>query len=187
MSGIPYILLAMAFWGAACLTLYTYAGYPVLVYFISHWHPQRWRQEPILPTVSIVLAVHNGAALLREQINRLLSLDYPPNLINLIVVSDGSTDGTDEILKNIHHPSLMSIHYAERRGKAAAVNVGVQIAVGEIVLFVDIRPRPAPDSLKLLVSNFADSHIGCVTGELVLLNENHTLGARAVGGPLLAV
>jgi cellulose synthase/poly-beta-1,6-N-acetylglucosamine synthase-like glycosyltransferase len=182
MSGTPHLVLVWAFWGAVALTLYTYVGYPVGIYFCSRLHPREWRQSPILPRVSIILAVCNGAELLRRQINRLLSLHYPPNLIDIIVVSDGSTDGTHEILKNIRHPAVKSILCQERRGKAAAVNVGVQNARGEILLFVDIRPRLARNSLKLLVSNFADPHVGCVTGELVLLDEDHTAGAKAVGG-----
>jgi cellulose synthase/poly-beta-1,6-N-acetylglucosamine synthase-like glycosyltransferase len=162
--------------------LFTYAGYPLWIYFLSRWHPQPWRQESILPTVSIILAVHNGASLIRRQIDRLLAFDYPANLINLVVVSDGSTDGTGEIMKRIHDSAVKSVTYLERRGKAAAVNIGLENATGEIVLFVDIRPRPARNSLKLLVSNFADPRVGCVTGELVLVDENHSGTAKAVGG-----
>jgi poly-beta-1,6-N-acetyl-D-glucosamine synthase len=181
MSDIPHLMLAWAFWGAVILTLYIYIGYPLWMYVRSRLHPRVWRQTPILPTVSIILAVHNGATLLRRQINRLLSLDYPMNLMELIVVSDGSTDGTDQILKSIRDPAVKSILCPERRGKAAAINVGVQNAMGEILLFVDIRPWPVRDTLKLLVSNFADPHVGCVAGELVLRDEDHTAGAKAVG------
>ena len=182
MNGAIHLSLVCAFWGALVLTLYTYVGYPVWIYSCGRWNPREWHQAPIWPTVSIILVVHNGAALLRRQINRLLSLDYPPNLVDIIVVSDGSTDGTHEILKNIRHPAVKSIPCPERRGKASGVNVGMQNAKGEIVLFVDIRPSPARNALKLLVSNFADPHVGCVTGELVLRDESHTAGAKAVGG-----
>jgi cellulose synthase/poly-beta-1,6-N-acetylglucosamine synthase-like glycosyltransferase len=102
--------------------------------------------------------------------------------LNIIVVSDGSTDGTNEILSSIRHPSVRIILCQERRGKAAAVNAGLQNAKSEVVLFVDIRPRPARNSLRLLVSNFADPSVGCVTGELILRDESHTAGAKAVGG-----
>ena len=77
---------------------------------------------------------------------------------------------------------MKTIAWHERRGKAAAVNAGLQNSEGELVLFVDIRPRPARDSLKLLVSNFADPCIGCVTGDLVLRTESHSASAKAVGG-----
>jgi cellulose synthase/poly-beta-1,6-N-acetylglucosamine synthase-like glycosyltransferase len=182
MSGALHFVLVGAFWGAAVLTLYTYVGYPAWIYFRSRWHAQTWRQAPIFPTVSIILVVHNGAALLRRQINRLLSLDYPADRFDLVVVSDGSTDNTDEILNSISHPAVKSIRCPERRGKAAAVNIGMQNSSGEIQLFVDIRPELEIDAVKLLVSNFSDPSVGCATGELILHDEGHTTGAKAVGG-----
>jgi cellulose synthase/poly-beta-1,6-N-acetylglucosamine synthase-like glycosyltransferase len=182
MNGTLHLSLVFAFWGAFALLIYTFVGYPLWIYLCSRLVSRAWRREPIFPTVSVVLAVHNGATLVRRQIRRLLSLDYPLNLLDLIVVSDGSTDGTDKIISSIRHPAVKVIALKERRGKAAAVNVGLQNSTGEIVLFVDIRPWPARDSLKLLVSNFADPQIGCVTGELILRDEGHTAGARAVGG-----
>jgi cellulose synthase/poly-beta-1,6-N-acetylglucosamine synthase-like glycosyltransferase len=182
MSGTLHVALMCSFWTASALFVYTFVGYPALIYVNSRLRPRSWRQEPILPTVSIVLAIHNGATLVRRQISRLLLLDYPSNLLNIIVVSDGSTDGTDEILRSVRHPSVKIILWKERRGKAAAVNTGLQCTESEVVLFVDIRPRPARNSLRLLVSNFADPSVGCVTGELILRDESHTPGAKAVGG-----
>jgi cellulose synthase/poly-beta-1,6-N-acetylglucosamine synthase-like glycosyltransferase len=182
MSGTLHVTLVGAFLGALALVAYTFVGYPLWIYFCSRLLSRTWRQEPILPSVSMVLAVHNGATLIRLQIRRLLSLEYPSNLLNLIVVSDGSTDGTDEILMSIRDPAVKTVVWKERRGKAAAVNAGLQNAKGEVVLFVDIRPLPARNSLKLLVSNFADPHVGCVAGDLVLREECQTPGAKAVGG-----
>jgi poly-beta-1,6-N-acetyl-D-glucosamine synthase len=181
MSGAQHSILIGAFWGALALTLYTYAGYPAWIYARSLWHPRKWLQTPIFPTVSIILVVHNGAALLRRQINRLLSIDYPAGRFDVIVVSDGSTDGTYEILRSVLHPAVKTILCAERRGKAAALNVGMQHATGEILVFVDIRPRLEFDAIKVLVSNFSDPAVGCATGELVLHDEGHTTGAKAVG------
>ena len=99
-------VLAYAFWCAACLMLYTYAGYPLWIYLRSRLHPRPPRQEPMLPRVSIILAVHNGAALLRQKIDHLLSLDYPRDRMEIVIVSDGSTDGTDDILKEFTDPRL---------------------------------------------------------------------------------
>jgi poly-beta-1,6-N-acetyl-D-glucosamine synthase len=181
MSGALYLTVLCAFWSAAAVMAYTYVGYPAWIYFCSRLYPRKWRQAPILPSVSIILVVYNGAALLRRQINRLLSFDYPPNLMNLIVVSDGSTDGTSEIVRSVRFPSVKCILCPEHRGKAAALNVGIQNAKGEIILFVDIRPWPDRNALKLLVSNFADPEVGCAAGELVLRQEDHTASAEAIG------
>jgi cellulose synthase/poly-beta-1,6-N-acetylglucosamine synthase-like glycosyltransferase len=175
-------VLAYAFWCSACLMLYTYAGYPLWMYLRSRLHPRPPRQGPMLPTVSIILAVHNGAALLRLKVDHLLSLDYPRDRMEIVIVSDGSTDGTEDILKEFPDPPVRSIRCSEHRGKAAALNIGMQSATGEILLFLDIRPTLECNALQLLLSNFADPRVGCVAGELVLRDDGHDAGAKAVGG-----
>jgi len=175
-------VLAYAFWCAACLMLYTYAGYPLWIYSRSRLHPWPPRQGPMLPTVSVILAVHNGAALLRLKVDHLLSLDYPRDRMEIVIVSDGSTDGTDDILRQLPDPPVRSIRCSEHGGKAAALNMGMQSATGEILLFLDIRPTIESNALQLLLSNFADPHVGCVAGELVLHDDGHGAGAKAVGG-----
>ena len=180
MSGIHVI--SYVFWCAAFLLLYTYAGYPLWIYLRSRLHPQPQQQVAMLPTVSIILAVHNGAALLRQKVAHLLSLDYPQDRIEIEIVSDGSTDGTDDILDEIRHPHVKCFRCPEHRGKAAALNIGMQSATGEILLFLDIRPWIEKNALHLLLSNFADPQVGCVAGELVLRDNGHDAGAKAVGG-----
>ena len=180
MSGIH--IYTYAFWCAACLLFYTYAGYPIWIYLRSRLFPRPSRQGSILPTVSIILAVHNGAALLRQKVDHLLSLDYPLDQMEIEIVSDGSTDGTDEILKDFKDPHVRCIRCSEHCGKAAALNLGIQSATGEIIVFIDIRPWMEKNALQLLLSNFADPRVGCVTGELVLRDDGHDPGAKAVGG-----
>jgi cellulose synthase/poly-beta-1,6-N-acetylglucosamine synthase-like glycosyltransferase len=131
--------------------------------------------------VSVVLAVHNGAALLPHKIEHLLGLDYP-NIKEIIIVSDGSTDGTAELLAREHHARLTTIILDEHRGKAVALNAGVAKATADVILFVDIRPEIAPGAIQQLVSNFADPTVGCVTGELILRNEANDAASAAVSG-----
>jgi cellulose synthase/poly-beta-1,6-N-acetylglucosamine synthase-like glycosyltransferase len=173
---------AFVFWCATLLLLYIYAGYPLWIYFRSRFHSRPPRQAHMLPSVSIILAVHNGASLLRQKVDHLLSLDYPRDRMEIVIVSDGSTDGTDDILEEFPHPAVRSIRLSEHRGKAAALNVGMQNATGEIFLFNDIRPWIENNALHLLLSNFADPQVGCVAGELVLHDDSHEAGAKAVGG-----
>jgi glycosyltransferase involved in cell wall biosynthesis len=180
MSGIH--LQTYAFWFAACFMLYIYAGYPLWMYLRSRLEPCPQRQGSVLPTVSVILAVHNGAALLRQKVAHLLSLDYPQDRIEIEIVSDGSTDGTDEILKEFEDPRVKCFRCPEHSGKAAALNIGIESATGEILLFLDIRPWIESNSLQLLVSNFDDPRVGCVTGELVLRDDGHDAGAKAIGG-----
>jgi glycosyltransferase involved in cell wall biosynthesis len=111
--------------------------------------------------VSVILAVHDGIALLPDKIQHLLELDYP-NIEEIVIVSDGSTDGTAELLVWQHHAILKAIILEEHRGKAAAINAGMEAATAEIILFVDIRPEIAPGAIGRLVSNFADAKVGCV-------------------------
>jgi biofilm PGA synthesis N-glycosyltransferase PgaC len=174
-------LLTFVFWSAASLTLYTYVGYPVWMLVRSRFWPRLWRQAPMLPSVSVILVAHNCETLLRQKIDQLLSLGYPPERIEFIVVSDGSKDGTNGMLTRLRHPLIKSIILPERCGKAAALNAGMQSAKGEILLFQDVRPRLESQSLHFLLSNFADPTIGCVTGEVVLCDESHDQVTKAVG------
>ena len=161
--------------------LYTYAGYPVVMCLLARLRPRPWKVAPIRPSVSIVLAVHNGIALLPRKIRHLLDLDYR-NMKEIIVVSDGSTDGTAELLASQQHPLVKSIVLKEHGGKAVAVNTGVAEATGDVILFVDIRPEIAPAAIQQLVGNFADPKVGCVAGELTLRREGHDATSAAVGG-----
>jgi cellulose synthase/poly-beta-1,6-N-acetylglucosamine synthase-like glycosyltransferase len=170
-----------AFWVAAIGILYAYIGYPIGIWVISRLRPRPWKSAPVHPPVSIILAVHNGMPLLPAKLHHLLSLDYSA-LQEVIVVSDGSTDGTAEFLARQQHPLLRAITLPVHSGKAAALNAGMASAAGEILLFVDIRPVIAPGALRRLVANFADPRVGCVTGELTVLREGHDAASGAVGG-----
>ena len=161
--------------------LYTYAGYPVMMWMLSRLRPRPWMVAPITPSVSIVLAVHNGVALLPQKIEHLLGLDYP-NIQQIIIVSDGSTDGTAELLEGLHHPRIHTIAIEGQNGKAVAVNAGVAVATADVIVFVDIRPEIGPGAIQQLVSNFADGKVGCVSGNLKLRDEGHDAASAAVGG-----
>jgi cellulose synthase/poly-beta-1,6-N-acetylglucosamine synthase-like glycosyltransferase len=160
---------------------YTYAGYPIVMWILSRLRPKPWAVNEISPSVSIILAVHNGKALLPRKIKHLLGLDYR-NINKIIIVSDGSTDGTAELLARQSHPRLTVIILDEHCGKAVAVNAGMAKATSEVILFVDIRPEIAPGAIQQLVSNFADPKVGCVAGELILRKKSHDRASAAVSG-----
>ena len=171
--------MIVLFWLAASVVVYAYAGYPLWMYVRSRVRPRKWKQAEIYPSVSIIMAVHNGAKLLRPKISHLLNLDYPA-VVEVLVVSDGSDDGTDQVLESISDPRLVKIICPEHRGKANALNHAISRANGEILVFVDIRPRLEPNALRQIVSNFADPSIGCVAGELCLRIADHDAGTQAV-------
>lgn len=161
--------------------LYTYVGYPAVIWMLSRLRPRPWHAAPISPSISIVMPVHNGAVLLPHKIYHLLNLDYP-HIKQIIIISDGSTDGTAELLASQHHPLITSIILNEHSGKAVAMNAGIARATADLILFVDIRPEIAAGAIQQLVSNFADPKVGCVAGELILRHDSHDATSAAVGG-----
>ena len=177
--------MSWVFWISLAIILYTYAGYPVIIALIARFGARPWKREPwpaAFPApISVVMAVHNGAAMLPEQLKHLLGLE-PCLIREVIVVSDGSTDETNQILSQASDPRLRVFLLPEQSGKCVAVNHGVAQATGEILLFVDIRPRIEAGALTSLLANFADPTVGCVAGELVLSQEGHDATASAVSG-----
>jgi cellulose synthase/poly-beta-1,6-N-acetylglucosamine synthase-like glycosyltransferase len=171
----------IVFWLSLTGILYTYAGYPVAMWIFARLRPRPWKVAPITPSVSVVLAVHNGAALLPRKIQQLLGLDYP-NIKEIIIVSDGSTDGTAELLARQRYPLFKIVVLKEHCGKAVAVNAGVAEATADVILFVDIRPEIAPGAIQQLAGNFADPRVGCVSGKLTLRQAGHDAASAAVGG-----
>jgi cellulose synthase/poly-beta-1,6-N-acetylglucosamine synthase-like glycosyltransferase len=169
------------FWLSLAGILYTYAGYPIVIWMLSRLRPKPWAVSTIFPSVSIVLAVHNGVKMLPGKIEHLLGLDYP-NIKEIIIVSDGSTDGTAEYLAHQRHPRLTAVILDEHCGKAVAVNAGMAKATADVILFLDIRPEIWPRAIQHLVSNFADPQVGCVAGELILRKSSHDGASAAVSG-----
>lgn len=173
--------MRVLFWVSFAVIAYTYVGYPVLIFLLARLFPRRWRKAEFNAPVSIVMAVHNGVQRIHGQVEHLLGLE--PELVHeVIVVSDGSNDGTAEALEQMRDERLRTIVLTEQAGKAAALNHGIAAAIGEILLFLDIRPKVAPGALKELLSNFADPSVGCVAGELVLNSDGHDAAASAVSG-----
>lgn len=127
------------------------------------------------------MAVHNGIEMLPRKMQHLLDLDYP-NIKEIIIVSDGSTDGTAELLLGPRPAAIESVVLREHVGKAAALDEGAKEATGDVILFVDIRPEIGPGAIQQLVNNFADPKVGCVAGELILRQDDHDATSAAVGG-----
>ena len=169
------------FWLSLAVIAYTYAGYPLLIAALARWRPRPWRRAPQPLSVSIVMAVHNGAHLLAAKLDHLRALE-PALVRELIVVSDGSTDQTAATLHAARDPHLHPILLPEQVGKSAALNHGIAAATGDILLFIDIRPIVAEGALPKLLSNFADPSVGCVAGELLLSTPAHDPAASAVSG-----
>jgi cellulose synthase/poly-beta-1,6-N-acetylglucosamine synthase-like glycosyltransferase len=160
--------MRLLFWFCAFLIMFAYAGYPICLYLRAKLWPRPVRRASIFPRVTIVLAVHNEEKTISAKLRNLAALDYPADLLEVIVVSDGSTDDTNNILAAWQNPVCRTVILPAHRGKANALNHGFTVAKGEIICFTDARQAIASDGLKLLIDNFADPEVGCASGALML-------------------
>jgi glycosyltransferase involved in cell wall biosynthesis len=126
-------------------------------------------RAPVRGSVSFLIAVYNGEASLEAKIRSILALDYPRELMDIIVLSDGSADRTEEIARHMSAESVRLLALPHK-GKSAALNEGMKAARGDFLVFTDVRQELAPDSLSFLMENMADPAVGVVSGALTILN-----------------
>src|ERR1700676_690344 len=158
-----------AFWGAALLTAYTYVGYVALLWLRARLFPWPVLRSAQEPRISIVMVVRNEEKVLESKLRNLLDLDYPPESCQIVIVSDGSTDGTEAILRqHLQNPRVHVVMNQLSRGKASGLNDAFELVHGDIVVFTDARQNIEARALRLLVENFADLEVGCASGELML-------------------
>lgn len=168
--------------GAAFL-LYVLFGYPVLLAARARLLSRPVRRAEEWKTVSVLLAVKNGEKFLRAKLESIFALDYPRELLQVFVISDGSDDGTDAIAAEFAAEFAAGgvvLIRVPAGGKALALNAGIAQANGEILFFTDVRQPLAADSLRQLVSCFADPQVGVASGELIIL-DGRTHGEASVG------
>jgi cellulose synthase/poly-beta-1,6-N-acetylglucosamine synthase-like glycosyltransferase len=166
--------LKLLFWTSAAFILYTYLGYPLLLWLQSRFAIKEIQKHLITPLVSVVMSALNEEGRIGARLDNLLSQRYPAEQLEILVVSDGSTDRTCEIVRSYAGRNVRLLELAERSGKALAVNLGVSEARGLIVIFADARQRFEPDVVSQLVANFKDASVGCVSGELMFLENTNS-------------
>ena len=149
-----------------CLLIvsYTWFGYGVLLAGLSHLRKIPIRKRSFTPRVSVIVAARNEAKQIRARLTNLLELDYPPEQLEILVASDGSIDGTAEIVRSIRDQRIRLLDFAQSRGRAAVHNDAAETASGDFLLFTDAATRFEPSFLKTLIRNFADARVGCVSG-----------------------
>lgn len=174
-------MMKILFWGSLCFIAYTYVGYPLVLLFWSKIKNRTVDKRYIEPAVSIIIAAYNEERLIGSKIENCLKLSYPRDKLEIIVVSDGSDDRTNEILKQCEQKGIQHYSYEERKGKAYALNLGISKAKGEVIFFTDARQILQEDCLKELVANFHDPSVAAVSGELVLLSEEGNRVSKGIG------
>ena len=147
---------------------YTLFGYPLLLAVLAHWRARPVRKAPWRATVSVILPVYNGERWIAAKMDSILALDYPAGLLEILVVSDGSTDATESIVRGFTGRAKIELIVVPKGGKAAALNAALARASGEILFFTDVRQQLHRESLANLVACFADPEVGVASGELVI-------------------
>ncbi len=169
------------FWFAAALIGYSYLGYPLWLWLRSWWSPRPVRRSSgrnsggssAAPAVSAVMVVRNEESVIARKLDNLLALDYPQDKLHIVVVSDGSSDRTPDILAayaqdSVSRSRVRTLLKPAPQGKAAGLNDAIKLATGEVLLFTDARQYIESGALRLLIENFADPEVGAASGELML-------------------
>ncbi|HMF78871.1 MAG TPA: glycosyltransferase [Bryobacteraceae bacterium] len=158
---------ATVFLFSVAFILYVLAGYPLILAAWAKAFPRPIRKEFVRRTVSVIVPVRNGARWVEAKAQSLLQSNYPGDLLDILIVSDGSSDGTDELVRR-YPDSRVRLLSLRPGGKAIAVSRGLESVAGEIIVLTDVRQAFDPDAIRRLVACFADPSVGVVTGELVI-------------------
>lgn len=160
-----------------CFTIlcYIYFGYPFIILVISTFSFKKIEKRPHEPSVTLLIAAYNEEKNIKSTIENKLSLNYPRDRIEIIVISDGSEDRTDEIVGSFEGHGVRLIRQEPRKGKTSALNLAVPQANGEILVFSDANSMYDQDALRYLMGNFADPGVGYVTGKMVYVNPDGTM------------
>jgi poly-beta-1,6-N-acetyl-D-glucosamine synthase len=162
-------MMKFVFWFSVSVIVYCYLGYLLFLWIRGHLLPRPVRRGNTEPTVSVLMVVRNEEAVIAGKLKNVLSLDYPPEKLEVVVVSDGSDDRTPAILSDFaQNPRVRTIIKPSASGKACGLNDAIQLARGEVLLFTDARQQIESGALNYLIGNFADPCVGVASGELML-------------------
>jgi glycosyltransferase involved in cell wall biosynthesis len=161
--------LKAVFWGSLGALAWTHVGYPVAAAAAARAWPRPVRKGGALPSVSIIVAAWNEESVIERRLENLVALDYPSELVEIVVASDASSDGSDAVVEAFaaREPRVRLVR-APRGGKVAAQDLAVRETSGEIVAFSDANATWAAPALRRLVRNFADPEVAYVCGQLRL-------------------
>jgi biofilm PGA synthesis N-glycosyltransferase PgaC len=159
------------FWVSAFLAVYPYLVFPALLVLMRRIMPRPPRKAPVEPTVSLLVTAYNEEDVIAAKIENSLALDYPADRLEVVIASDGSSDATNAIAARLADGTRVRfVAFPVNRGKLSAMNDVVTQLTGEIVVFSDASAMIAPDSIRVLVSNFADPAVGAVSGAYLVRN-----------------
>jgi cellulose synthase/poly-beta-1,6-N-acetylglucosamine synthase-like glycosyltransferase len=165
--------LSILFWLSIFIVFYAYIGYGILLFFIIRIRRvfklnRRFQGAGgELPEVTLLVAAYNEKDYVEMKVKNSRELNYPSEKLKLVWVTDGSDDGTPDLLKA--YPDVTVLHQPERNGKIAAMNRAVRLVTTPLIVFSDANTRLGPDSIRLIAEMFRDPKVGCVSGEKRIL------------------
>ena len=162
------VAVYVTYWACLLLLVYVFAGYPLAIWCWSWLLPRRICKLQVTPTITVVMAINDGADLVQAKLANLLELDYPADKIDIVVACDGCRDDTAAQCRNFSGLQIRVMEFAERRGNAACLNDAAAGAAGELLLITDPRQQLDPQALRELAANLADPTVGAVSGEMRL-------------------
>jgi cellulose synthase/poly-beta-1,6-N-acetylglucosamine synthase-like glycosyltransferase len=158
------------FFIALGIVAYTYAGYPLLLRVLTRIRSRDAMRKEIYPSVSVVIAARNEADKIRRKIEQSLALDYPGERLEILVASDASDDGTDDIVKEYVGRGVHLVRAPQRHGKEHVQALALAVASGEVIVLTDAATILEPDAVRRLVQNFADPTVGAVSSEDIVVD-----------------
>jgi cellulose synthase/poly-beta-1,6-N-acetylglucosamine synthase-like glycosyltransferase len=158
-------MMAVLFWTLTALVVYVYVGYPLLLALVGAIRARPTARGANEPSVTLLISAFNEADVIAEKLRNSLSLDYPADRLQIVVISDASDDNTDAIVEGFAPRRVELLRMADRGGKTLGLNAAVPRARGDIIVFSDANAMYARDVLRQLAANFADPDVGAVVGE----------------------
>jgi biofilm PGA synthesis N-glycosyltransferase PgaC len=163
------------------LCLSSYAFYPMAIWGVGRMFSFRPRQGGIIPCVSIIIPAHNEAKSIEHKIENVLGLEYPKNKVEVLVGSDGSSDGTSTLVRKYAGRGVRLVNFETNRGKTAVQNDLVRESKGEVLIFTDAASFFRPDAIHKIVRKFADDRVGCVAGRMRFVETSPNLTTQSQG------
>jgi cellulose synthase/poly-beta-1,6-N-acetylglucosamine synthase-like glycosyltransferase len=163
---------------ALIIIFYAYFGYPISLYILNYFISKNIKKSEYYPRISIIIAAHNEEILIRDKIDNTLAIIYSRDKLQIIIVSDGSNDGTNDIVSGYKERGIELLAIPARGGKENAQKEAIKKAEGDIFIFTDVATILDPLAVMQIVSNFSDPEIGCVSGEDRMISEDGKQGGE---------
>ena len=160
------VALEIILWALIASATYSLLVYPLLMLLLSRVAPRSFVRGKIEPRVSLLISAFNESAAIAKKLENSLALDYPADRLEILVASDGSTDGTDEIVAGFADRGVRLVRFEGGLGKTNVLNRAVEHTTGEILVFSDATGMYCPGALRALIADFADPRVGCVSGRV---------------------